>query len=73
MANAQFQPFDLEIPECKRASGPRVMCANDFQVGRNAFEFFLDLGQWFVAPTSMYLHTCIIATHSSNLSKPSAS
>jgi len=40
------------------------MYANYFEIGHNAFEFFLDFGQWFAAPEPAHLHTRIVATPS---------
>lgn len=39
-----------------------ALYANYFQVGHNAFEFFVDFGQRFDTPESLSLHTRIIVT-----------
>jgi hypothetical protein len=49
-------------PNRDEAGGLHAVYANYFQIGHNAFEFFLDFGQRFDTPVSERLHTRVIAT-----------
>jgi hypothetical protein len=49
-------------PKRKEAGELHAVYANYFQIGHNAFEFFLDFGQRFDTPVSGRLHTRVIAT-----------